>query len=358
MTRFVLDMSDRRPIWAMPDWVPERIRQALPSEWTLDVMEEETDGSGDGAGRVAEAVQRAVRDAEIYCGYGIPAALLDAGPRLRWVHSGAAGVGSSLTSTMMASEAVFTNSAGIHAPPMAETVLAMLLYFGRGLDLAAASKARKEWSTTPYYVAGAPLTELSSSTVGIVGFGGIGRALAARVAAIGGRVIALKRNPPNDEDRGLTSVAGGGTLDDRVEILSGSAGLDELLRRSDAVVVAAPDTPATRGMIDADAFARMKRGCVFVNVARGRLVDEASMIEALREGQIRGAGLDVFEEEPLPPSSPLWEMPQVVVTPHVSAVTRGYWERECGLIVRNLRRYLSRDPLGSWENVVDKAAGY
>ena len=82
------------------------------------------------------------------------------------------------------------------------------------------------------------------------------------------------------------------------------------------------------------------------------------MIDALREGRIRGAGLDVFEEEPLPPSSPLWEMPQVVVTPHVSAVTRGYWERECGLIVRNLRRYLGRDPLDSWENVVDKAAGY
>lgn len=358
MTRLVLDMADRRPIWAMPDWVPERIREALPSDWVLDVMEEETDGSGDGAGRVADVVQRAVADAEVYCGYGIPAALLDAGTRLQWVHSGAAGVGSSLTPTMLSRDVVFTNSAGIHAPPMAETVLAMLLYFGRGLDLAADSKARREWSTQPYYVAGAPLTELSSSTVGIVGFGGIGRELAGRVASLGGHVIALKRRPATDEDRMLRPVTGGGALDERLELVSGASGLDELLRRSDAVVVAAPDTPATRGMIDSNAFARMKPGCVFVNVARGRLVDERAMVEALAQGQIRGAGLDVFEKEPLPPDSPLWAMPHVVITPHVSAVTRGYWERECGLIVRNLRRHLAREPLDRWENVVDKAAGY
>ena len=157
MPRAVLDMTDRRPIWAMPDWVPDQIRDALPASWTLEVVEEETDGSGDGAARVSEHVLGLVADAEVYFGYGIPAELLDAGKGLRWVHSGAAGVGSSLTPTMVESSVVFTNSAGVHAPPMAETVLAVLLHFTRGLDLAGESQRRGEWSTDPFYVAGAPL---------------------------------------------------------------------------------------------------------------------------------------------------------------------------------------------------------
>ena len=196
MPRALLDMMDRRPIWAMPEWVPDRIRDALPADWELKVMEVETDGSGDGAARVSRAVLEAVAEAEVYFGYGIAAELLDAGRELAWVHSGAAGVGSSLTPTMLASPVTFTNSAGVHAPPMAETVLAMLLHFGRGLDLALEGQRRAEWSTDPYYVAGAPLSELSTATIGIIGFGGIGREVARRVASLGARVIAVKRNPP------------------------------------------------------------------------------------------------------------------------------------------------------------------
>lgn len=350
-------MMDRRPIWAMPTWVPDRIREALPADWELVVVDEATDGSGDGATRVAPAVLEAVADATIYSGYGIPGALLEAGSRLRWVHSGAAGVGSSLGPVMRESDVVFTNSAGIHGPPIAETVLAMLLHFGRGLDLARAAQAERRWSTEPYYVAGAPLTELSASTVGIIGFGGIGREIARRVSSLGAKVVAAKRRPV-DRAIELRPVAGGGDLSEHVEIVSGPDGLDAILRRSDAIVVTAPDTPATRGLIDADAFRRMKPGCVFINVARGRLVDQAAMVEALEVGQIRGAGLDVFEKEPLPSDSPLWGFPNVVVTPHVSGVTRGYWKRESDLIVRNLERFLQDAPTSEWENVVDKGAGY
>lgn len=358
MRRFVLDMMDRRPIWAMPSTVPERIRSVLPPDWELVVMDEATDGSGDGAARISPRVLEAVRSAEVYSGYGIPPEILDEGRALRWVHSGAAGVGSSLTPSMLASDVVFTNSAGIHAPPMAETVVAMLLYFGRGLDLAAASQRDRRWSTEPYYVDGAPLVELSASTVGIIGYGGIGREVARRVAALGARVIAQKRRPPGDDEPAVAPVAGGGTLASSVDVVSGADGLDRLLRESDAVVLCAPDTPETRGMMDGDAFARMKRSAVFVNVARGALVDQKALVEALRAGRIRGAGLDVFEKEPLDPESPLWAMPNVVVTPHVSAVTRGYWEREVSLIVRNLERHLRGRPRDEWENVVDKRAGY
>lgn len=358
MPRAVLDMTDRRPIWAMPDWVPDQIRDALPASWTLEVVEEETDGSGDGAARVSEHVLGLVADAEVYFGYGIPAELLDAGKGLRWVHSGAAGVGSSLTPTMVESSVVFTNSAGVHAPPMAETVLAMLLHFTRGLDLAGESQRRREWSTDPFYVAGAPLRELSSMTVGIVGFGGIGREVARRVASLGAHVIAVKRNPARPGEANLEPVAGGGVLGSRIEMVWGESGLDAVYRECDAIVVAAPDTPETRGMIDARAFGRMKPGAIVLNVARGRLVDEDALIVALTEGRIRGAGLDVFTREPLPWESPLWEFPSVVITPHVSAVTRGFWRRETDLITRNLDRYLRESPLDEWENVVDKKAGY
>ena len=344
MPRAVLDMMDRRPIWAMPEWVPERIRDALPSSWTLEVVDEETDGSGDGAARVSQHVLDLVADAEVYFGYGIPAELIEAGPSLRWVHSGAAGVGSSLTPAMLASDVVFTNSAGVHAPPMAETVLAMLLHFTRGLDLAAESQRSSEWSTDPFYVSGAPLLELSSMTVGIVGFGGIGREVARRIASLGARVIAVKRNPARPGEANLEPVSGGGVLGSRIEMVWGESGLDAVYRECDAIVVAAPDTPETRGMIDAAAFDRMKPGVVLVNVARGRLVDEEAMVAALAEGRIRGAGLDVFSEEPLPAESPLWAFPNVVITPHVSAVTRGFWRRETDLIVRNLDRHVHRRP--------------
>lgn len=362
MRRVVLDMMDRRPIWAMPAWVPERIRAALPEGWELHVADAETDGSGDGAGRVAPAVLAAVAGAEVYLGYGIAAALLRAGPGLRWVHSGAAGVGSSLTPEMRASRVVFTNSAGIHAPPMAETVLAMILHFGRGLDFAVRNQAAGRWSTEPYYVAGAPLRELTASTVGLVGYGGIGREVARRVAALGGRVVALRRGAAAPADAALEPVGGGATLERRIEVVSGPAGLDRVLTGSDVVVLCVPDTPATRGTIDAAALARMRPGAVLVNVGRGRLVDEDALVTALREGRIRGAGLDVFVREPLAAGHPLWGLPNVLVTPHVSAVTQGFWARETALIEHDLACYLEGDdphaPGTRWRNVVDKEAGY
>ncbi|MDH3271820.1 MAG: D-2-hydroxyacid dehydrogenase [Gemmatimonadota bacterium] len=358
MPRAVLDMMDRRPIWAMPRWVPEEIRASLPPGWELVVIEEPTDGSGDGAARVAPGVLDAIAEAEVYFGYGIPAALLEAGPRLEWVHSGAAGVASSLTPPMIERPVVFTNSAGIHAPPMAETVLAMLLHFGRGLDFALEAQRRGEWSKEPYYVAGAPLSELSDSTVGIIGFGGIGREVARRVASLGARVIAVKRTPARPGEANLSPVAGGGDLGSRIEVVTGTSGLDAVYREADAIVVAAPDTPETRGLVDREAIARMKPDAILVNVARGRLVDEDALVSALEERRIRGAGLDVFSEEPLPPHHPLWTLPNVILTPHVSAVTRGFWRREADLILRNLERYAKDVPVEQWENVVDKRAGY
>ncbi|MSR19594.1 MAG: D-2-hydroxyacid dehydrogenase [Gemmatimonadetes bacterium] len=358
MRRAVLDMADRRPAWAMPAWVPAELKAALPAGWELAVIEEETSGAGDGASRVHPAVLEAVRDAEIYFGYGIPEALLQGGPQLRWVHSGAAGVAKSLTPGMLANPVIFTNSAVVHAPPIAETVLAMILFFGRGLDFAVEGKRRGEWWQDPFYAADSPLRELAGSTVGIVGFGGIGREVSRRVASLGARVVALKRRAADAGEDALAPVAGGGSLAGLIRIVRGDAGLDTLLTESDVVVVSAPETPDTRGLLGARELGRMKRGALLVNVARGKIVDEQALAQALAEGRLRGAGLDVFAEEPLPGDHPFWRLPNVLLTPHVSGVTSGFWRRETDLILRNLGRYLQGAPPAEWENVVDKRAGY
>ena len=354
MPRAVLDMADRRPIWAMPDWVPQRLRAAFPTGWELVVMEEETDGSGDGAGRVSDVVLDAVSTAEVYFGYGIGAQLLSGG-NLEWVHSGAAGVGSSLTPEMLASPVLFTNSAGVHAPPMAETVLAMILFFGRGLDLAVRSQRLGRWDKDAFYRAGAPVGELAEATVGIVGFGGVGQEVARRVAALGARVIAAVRGPPRPGLADLEPLVGEAGLGERIDVLHGEDGLDTVLRGSEILVLAAPETVETRGMIDATALERLKEGALLINVARGKLVDEAALVRSLESGRLRGAGLDVFAQEPLPADHPLWSLPNVIITPHVSAVTRGFWDRETDLMTENVRRYLRGETL---LNLVDKQAGY
>jgi len=346
----VLDLLDRRPIWAIPDWAVAEIQAALPGGWTLHAASTLADGSGDGRGTGPSAeVLEAVRGARVYIGYGIAPDVLAAGAdTLEWVHTGTAGVGGSLHPAMRASRVQFTNSAGIHGPPMAETVLAMLLHFFRGLDLAAQGQREGRWHSAPFYRSDTPVRELGGATVGIVGYGGIGREVGTRVRALGASVIGLRRRPSPESPP------------DGVEILHGlgegrNEALGTLLERSDAVVVTAPETPETRGMLGREALARLRPGAVLVNVARGSLVDEEALVEALRSGHLRGAGLDVFRAEPLPADSPLWSLPNVVITPHVSGVSRGFWRREVDLILDNLARWRRGEPL---RNEVDRDAGY
>jgi phosphoglycerate dehydrogenase-like enzyme len=208
---------------------------------------------------------------------------------------------------------------------MAETVLGMLLYFFRGLDLALAAQREGRWGSETFYQVDAPILELGESTVGILGYGGIGQALGTRIEALGGRVLPLRRQD------------GGGA--------AGVGALEEILAASDAVVLTLPETPETRGLLSAGRLALLRPGAVFVNVARGSVVDENALIRLLTEGKIRGAGLDVFGTEPLPADSPLWGLPNVLLTPHVSAVTRSFWKREFALIVENMGRLVRGEPL-------------
>lgn len=330
-------------MWSPPAHVVERLRTALTDDWELIDVEAPVTGRGDGGGLSEEAV-RAIRGAEIYFGLGLPHALLLAGlegaSNLRWIHSGAAGVASLLHPELTESDVLLTNSAGIHAPPMAETVIGMMLYFARGFDHALRAQSAATWDSTPFERTDSGVRELSGATLGILGYGGIGRAVAERARALGMSVVAAKRRPATDY---------------AVEILSGHDALERLLERSDVVVLSLPSTPMTRGMIGARELAGMKPGAVLINVARGDIIDETALIDALSRGTLRGAGLDVFTREPLPSDSPLWRLPNVLITPHVSATSAKFWERESELMLDNVERYLGGRPL---RNVVDTSAGY
>jgi phosphoglycerate dehydrogenase-like enzyme len=343
--RAVVDLRDVRPIWALPDDSLRAIRGAFPSGWEVVVVEGAADGRGDGGGPSPEALE-AMEGAEVYFGYGVPLALFRAGTdppagRLRWAHSAAAGVGGSLYPEMLRSPVVLTNSAGIHAEPMAESVMAMILHFARGLDFAVCAQREGRWWKDPFEAADAPVGEVSEATIGIVGLGGIGAAVARRAVALGARTIGVRRRP--------------GAAPQGVELLDGEGSLERLLTRSDYVVLSVPETSETRGLLGARRLAMLRREAVLVNVSRGRVVDEEALTQALQERRLRGAALDVFEREPLPADSPLWRLPNVLVTPHVSATSRGFWRRQTALILENVRRYLAGEPL---LNVVDKTSGY
>lgn len=329
MPILVINSNDDRPTWAMPAFALDRIRQTLPADWQVRAVTASVSSRGDGDSGSAEAIE-AVRDAEIYIGSGISREVLAAAPLLRWAHTTSAGVSSLLYPEMLASDVVLTNSAGIHAEPMAESVLAMILYFARGLDIAVEAQRGRTWDEEGFVGAGAPIREISRCTIGIVGMGGIGKAIARRTEALGMTVLSTSSRSARSE-------------------------LDHLLDVADYVVLCLPDLPSTRGLIGAPEIARMRRDAVLINMGRGTALDETALVAALEAGRLRGAGLDVFTTEPLPETSPLWHTPGVLITPHSSAATPHYWERQLDLILENLGRYLQHRPL---LNVVDKQRGY
>lgn len=340
--RMVVDLADRRPIWRLPEAAAEMLRDALPSGWGLDVVDAQVDGTGDGVPGASPEALELVAGAEVYVGYGVPGAILRAGQDLRWVHTGTGGVGGSLGPELRERDDVlFTNSAGVHAPPVADTVLAMMLHFSRGLDYAVRSQARGQWGRAPFDTAESDPREIDGSAVGVIGFGGIGREVARRVVPLGARVLGLKRTPAEAPPG--------------VELCYGREGLERIIRECRYVVVTAPETDETRGMLDRRSIENMRPDSVLINVSRGSLLDQDALVLALREKRLRGAGLDVFAREPLPPSDPLWKMENVLITPHVSAYTDGYWGREIALITDNLERYVDGRAL---RNLVDRAAGY
>jgi phosphoglycerate dehydrogenase-like enzyme len=339
----VVDLAARSKNWALTPEGERRIKAEAPSGWTVRIIKSETSSDGDGPPRPSDEVMEAIRDAEAYYGFGIPRLLFLEAKRLRWAHSSAAGVGTALYREMVESDVAFTNSAGIHAIPIAEYVVAGILHFLRGLDIALEQQRRTEWNKAPFVAMDSVLREMDSVRALIVGVGGIGGAIGERLTALGARCTGVRRRVGLGPPPGFERVIG---LDD----------LEAELPGHDVVVVAAPQTSQTDGLLTAARLDLLPSTAIVVNVARGALVDEEALGVRLKNGRLRGAVLDVFRQEPLAPTSDLWRLRQVLLTPHVSPVSPGrFWPRQLDLFLDNWNRYSKGEPL---RNVVDKQAGY
>ncbi len=267
-----------------------------------------------------------------------PHDLLPRARRLRWLQEWGAGVDWLLRHPEVAElDFTLTNASGVHAIPISEQILSYLLAFARGLPAAIRAQERRAWQ--------APrrdqLFELAGKTMLLVGVGAIGARTAAIAAALGMRVLGIRRNPAG-------ALPG-------VEAIYGPDRLYDFLPEADCVVLTVPLSRATQGMIGERELRAMKPTSYLINIGRGGTLQQPALIQALREGWIAGAGLDVFEQEPLPATSPLWEMDNVIITAHYAGLTPAYDQRALAIFLDNLRRYRAGEPL---QNVVDKAAGY
>jgi phosphoglycerate dehydrogenase-like enzyme len=288
-----------------------------------------------------EAAEKLLPEADVVLGWAVRPENFALAKKLRWIHVTAAGVTPLLFPALVESDVMLSNSRGLHADAMAEHALGMILSFARKLHLARDAQGARRWIQNELWGSDAPFRSLAGSTLGLVGLGAVGSAVATRAKALGMKVIAVRRRP------GL----GAGPADDAW----GLDKLDDMLARSEWVVLTAPLTPESKGIIGAPQLTRMRNDAVLVNLGRGSLVDERALIAALERGEIAGAALDVTEEEPLPAASPLWAMPQVIVSPHVSGLGPYMWERAMAMFVEHVQAYQAGRPL---PNLVDKRAGY
>jgi phosphoglycerate dehydrogenase-like enzyme len=284
-----------------------------------------------------EEIEGLLDEVEIAVG-SFPHDLLAHAPRLRWVQEWGAGVDWLLRHPEVAElDFTLTNASGVHAIPISEQILGYLLAFARRLPAAVRAQDRHAWQAPKRD----QLFELAGKTMLLVGVGAIGERTAMIAAALGMRVLGIRRNPAGD-------LPG-------VEAIYGSDRLHDLLPEADCVVLTVPLSHATQGMIGERELRAMKPTSYLINIGRGGTIQQPALIQALREGWIAGAGLDVFDQEPLPATSPLWELDNVIMTAHYAGLTPEYDQRALAIFLDNLKRYQAGEPL---QNVVDKAAGY
>ena len=284
-----------------------------------------------------ERVAEEIHHCDLFCGH--PKVPMDwdrvvAQGRLKWIQSSAAGLDHCLAPSVVESEIVVTSASGVLADQVAEHTFALMLGLLRGLPVFFRAQQQREFIRRP-------TRDLHFQTIGIVGLGGNGRRLVEVLAPWKVRMLATDYFPVNKPPE--------------VDELWPADRLVDLARQSDILILAAPLTPATRGMIDRQVIAAMKPGSVLINVARGGLVVEADLVDALASGHLWGAGVDVTSTEPLPVDSPLWELPNVIITPHVGGQFARRIDQMTDFFCENLRQYLSGDAL---KNRVDKRLGF
>ena len=282
---------------------------------------------------VAE-VPQVIGDADAYFG-GMTPEILNAGKRLRWVQATSAGLDGYYFPELRASELTVTNIRGIYSDVIADHVFSLVMAFARGLHHYIRRQSQGKWEK------GAPVIHLAGTTLGVVGLGGIGLAVAERGPVFGMRVIGMDPAPKGKPD----FIARIYSPDDLVAMVA----------VSDFVVICVPHTAETEGLFDAAMIGAMKPAGILINIGRGKVVNLQALTEALQRGQIGGAGLDVYEEEPLPAGHALWSIENVILTPHVAGISPEIDKRRKALIVENVRRFCAGEPL---LNVVDNQKGY
>ena len=314
-------------LWVLSDPAERELMllDALPDETTITV------------GNFREIFEQAAAPADVICNWTGSRELLESvwrlAPRVRWVHSRSAGLDEVLFPALVQSHVPVTNGSGVFSAPLAEFVMAATLFFAYDLRRMVRNQEAGAWEQFD-------IQEVAGRTMGILGYGDIGRAIACRARALGMRVIALRRHPEPDA---------------LAHEVMGPERQAELLARSDFLAVAAPLTPETRGLIGEAELAVMKAGAVLINVGRGPVVDEAALARALESGRIRGAALDVFEHEPLPAGHPFYRLPNLLLSPHCADHTPDWKARAMRRFLENFEKFRQGEPL---EYVVDKTLGY
>jgi D-2-hydroxyacid dehydrogenase (NADP+) len=315
-------------IWNLPRAFVDRLRADFPQHRFLEAWDR-------------DAIRRQLPEADIAFTPFVDRDVFPTAARLHWIQSPAVGVGSLMFPELHASSVVVTTARGIRARSIAEHVICVVIALARRLPLALRAQAEHRWAQNELEGPGSGVWGLEGKRLAIVGFGAIGQEVARLAAPFGLSITAVKRRP-----------AGAAAGDLRV---IGADRLDDALSGADIVVLSMPHTPETRQTVGRRELALMRRGALLVNIARGKLLDDAAVVDALQSGQLGGAALDVFTREPLEPSSPYWDLPNVIITPHTSGAMEDYWTPLVALFSENLRRFEGGQPL---INVVDKDVGY
>ena len=327
-TKIVLCVRFRFSLWSVPEFLPQMIQQRWP-EMRVVFLEG------------YERLGAELPDTDIFVGFTLTPEQLASARKLKWIHVTAAGVTHLIREDVRERGIVVTNSRGIHAIPMGEHTIGMVIAMCHKFPEAMRYQQKHVWAQQQLWDELPRPGELHGATLLLIGLGAVGREVARVAKCFGMRVEAVTHSGKGD-----TSLA---------ERIFPVSELDLALGEADYVVVAAPETPATTQMIGAKQLAAMKRSAVLVNVSRGVLVDEAALVRALQERTIAGAALDVTAEEPLPASSPLWDLENCFLTPHTSAASEMLWTRQAELLVENLERWFSGREL---RNLVDIERGY
>jgi phosphoglycerate dehydrogenase-like enzyme len=280
-------------------------------------------------------------DTDIFVGFSLRAPQLQDAKKLKWIHSTAAGVAQLMYPELRDSGIIVTNPSGIFSVPMAEHTMGLLVALARNFPDTVRQQDLKKWGQQDLWDKPQHLTELNGRLLLIVGYGSIGQELARRARAFDLRVWGVTRS-------------GNGPLQHAEKILA-VAQLDEALPEADYVVIAAPETPETHHLMGAAQIDRMKRGARLINIGRGSLLDEAAMLQALEDGKLGGGALDVTSTEPLPADSPLWNAPNLFITPHTSALSERLWHRQTAILMQLLEKWFTGEQLF---NRVDFSRGY